>query len=221
MGKTMGHQDKRDALLEVVFHSSFQRGRFDLSSGKKSDFYLDGKQTTLTGKGLLLIAEVLLEEAMNSEVDSIGGLAVGADPIIGSVLALSAIKGYPLRGFMVRKRRKPHGSQKIVEGPIRKGDRVIIIDDVITTGGSSYKAIKAVEDLGCEVVKIISLVDRNEGGRQRFERMGYDYRPLITIEDIFRLEKAVHQKHKTAGPLSSHTESRLATGSLSNVALIV
>jgi orotate phosphoribosyltransferase len=190
MGKTMSHQEKRDALLEVVFRSSFQRGRFKLSSGRESDFYLDGKQTSLSWEGALLIAEILLEEAIKSKADSIGGLAIGADPLIGSVLALSALKGHPLRGFIVRKEgRKDHGSQRLIEGPIRKGDRVIIVEDVITTGGSAYKAVEAVEELECEVVKIISLVDRNEGGRQFFESKAYDYHPIITMDDIFKLEK--------------------------------
>lgn len=219
MANTTSQQDKRHALLEVVYRSSFQRGRFRLSSGKESDFYLDGKQTTLTGGALLLVAEILLEEAIDSKVDSIGGLAIGADPIIGSVLTLGAARGYAFRGFIVRKKAKEHGTGKLVEGPVKKGDRVIVVDDVVTTGGSAYDAVMAVEELGCKVVKIISLVDRNEGGRERFKRNGYDYRPIIRIEDIFGLEEALHNKHKTGLSLNSDTEFQTPSALLSDVPL--
>ena len=187
----MKGETKRDALLKVIFHSSFKRGKFKLSSGRESDFYLDAKQTTLIGKGSLLVAEMLLDEVISADVDAIGGPTIGADPMIGSVLTLSAIKAHPLRGFIVRKEVKEHGTQKRIEGPIKKGDRVIIVEDVITTGASAYKAVKAVEDLQCEVAKVIPLVDRDEGGRAFFQKKGYDYCPLITMEDIVAFEKAL------------------------------
>lgn len=200
MSKRTGGQGARNALLELVFRASFQRGSFMLSSGRESSFYLDGKQTTLSPEGSLLIAEILLEEAVNSEVDSIGGLAIGADPIIGSVLTLGAIRGIPIRGFIVRKEgRKKHGTQSLIEGPIKRHDRVIIIDDVITTGGSALKAVEAVEELQCKVIKVISLIDRNQGGKERFESRGYDYQPIITIDEIFRFEKSLQEDGKTPG----------------------
>jgi len=207
MGVAMNSQAKRDALLKVVFHSSFQRGRFKLSSGRESDFYLDAKQTTLVGESSLLVAEILLDEVINSKIDSIGGLAIGADPIIGSVLPVSALKGYPLRGFIVRKEGpKGHGLRRLIEGAIKEGDRVIIVDDVITTGASAYEAVKAVEKIQCKVVKVIPLIDRNEGGRELFEMKGYDYSPLITIEEIVKFEKAVQTKDKNGVSSGSHQE---------------
>ena len=189
--KKMNSQTKKDALLKVLFHASFKRGKFKLSSGRESDFYLDAKQTTLVGEGSLLVAEMLLDEVVNADIDAIGGLTIGADPIIGSVLTISAVKAYPLRGFIVRKEVKEHGTQRLIEGPIKKGDRVIIVEDVITTGASAYKAVKAVEDVSCKVVKVIPLVDRDEGGRGFFEEKGYDYCPLITMEEIVTFEKAL------------------------------
>lgn len=187
----MKEETDRDMLLKVIFHASFKRGKFTLSSGRQSDFYLDVKQTTLVGEGSRLVAESLLHEVISAQIDAIGGLTIGADPIIGSVLTLSAIKGHPLRGFIVRKAAKAHGTQKLIEGPIRKGDRVIIVEDVITTGASAYQAVKAAEDLQCKVVKVIPVVDRDEGGRAFFEEKGYDYCPLITMKDIVTFEKAV------------------------------
>ena len=185
-------QAKRDALLKLVFHACFKRGRFKLSSGKESDFYLDAKQITLVAEGSLLVAEILADEVIKAEIDSIGGLALGADPIVGSVLPVSAQKGHPLRGFIVRKEgQKGHGTQRLIEGAIREGDRVIIVDDVITTGSSAYRAVEAVEQIQCKVVKVVPIIDRNEGGREFFENKGYDYSPVITIEEIFRFEKAV------------------------------
>jgi orotate phosphoribosyltransferase len=191
MTKKMNNQRQKDALLKVLFHASFKRGKFRLSSGRESDFYLDAKQTTLRSEGSLLVAEMLLDEALNADIDAIGGLTIGADPIIGSVLTLSAVKAHALRGFIVRKEVKEHGTQRLIEGPIKKGDRVIIIEDVVTTGASAYKAVRAVEDVPCEVVKVIPLVDRDEGSRGFFEKKGYDYSPLITMEDIVGFEKAL------------------------------
>ena len=183
----MNKKAKKDALLNFVFKYSFQRGDFQLSSGKKSDFYIDIKQTTLDPRGSLLVAEILLDQLISSKVSSIGGLTIGADPIIGSVVTLSAQRGYPVAGFIVRKEPKRHGLHRLIEGKIAEGDRVIIIDDVITTGNSAYKAVQAVEELKCEVVKIIPVVDRDEGGRAFFEDKGYDYHPILTIKEIFAL----------------------------------
>jgi len=192
--------------LKVLFHASFKRGKFMLSSGRESDFYLDAKQTTLVGEGSLLVAEVLLDEVINARIDAIGGLTIGADPIIGSVLTLSAMKGLPLRGFIVRKETKEHGTQKLIEGPIKQGDRVVIVEDVMTTGASAYRAVKAVEDIQCKVVKVIPLVDRDEGGREFFQMKGYDCCPLITMKEIVKFEKALRKKPKNSVSSSSHSE---------------
>lgn len=177
----------KNDLLEFVFKHSFQRGQFKLTSGKFSDFYLDMKQTTLDSEGSFLIAKLLVDKVVENKADSIGGLMIGADPIIGSVITLGFLQDCHIRGFIVRKVEKSHGLNKLIEGKIRENDQVIIIDDVATTGSSLYKAVQAVEALNCKVVKILPIVDRNEGGRELFKN--YDYDPLIKIEEIFNLEK--------------------------------
>lgn len=178
----------KNDLLKFVFKHSFKRGKFKLTSGKFSDFYLDMKQTTLDPEGSLLIAELLVNKVLKSKADSIGGLMIGADPIIGSVITFGFLQDYHIRGFIVRKQEKKHGLNKLIEGKIREDDRVIIVDDVSTTGSSLYQAVQAAEDLNCKVVKVIPIVDRNEGGRDFFNNKGYDYDPLIKIEEIFNLE---------------------------------
>jgi len=175
-------------LLQFVFKHSFQRGKFQLASGKFSDFYLDIKQTTLDPKGSLLITNLLIQKVIESKAHSIGGLMIGADPIIGSVITLGFLQNYYIRGFIVRKQEKEHGLNKLIEGKIRERDRVLIVEDVATTGSSAYKAVQAAEELNCKVVKVIPIVDRNEGGRDFFNNKGYDYDPIIKIEEIFNLE---------------------------------
>ncbi len=182
---------KYNVLLDFVFRHSFKRGVFRLSSGKESSFYLDMKQTTLDPDGSLLVAENVLDKISNSKVDSIGGLTIGADPIIGSVITLAAMKGFKPMGFIVRKKPKGHGLHRAIEGKLKKGDRVIIIDDVITTGGSAFKAIEVVENLGCKVIKVMPIVDRDEGGREFFNEKGYVYEPVINIKDIFQYEEKI------------------------------
>lgn len=179
-----------DELKRIIFINSFERGCFILTSGKTSNFYLDVKQTTLDPKGSMLISLLLIKKIIENNIQSIGGPIIGADPIIGSVITLNRLKNCRnTRGFMVRKEEKKHGKNKLIEGRIKEYDRVMVVDDVSTTGKSLYKAIYAVERIGCEVIKVVSVVDRNEGGRGLFKNLGYDYEPLVKIEDIFELEK--------------------------------
>lgn len=192
----MTNAGPKKALLDFVFKHAFLRGRFELSSGKISDFYLDAKQATMDPAGALLVAEAYLEKARACEADAIGGLMIGADPIVGAVVCLSGLRGYPIRGFIVRKKVKGHGRQRRIEGKIQQGDRVIVIDDVVTTGGSAMEAVQAVETQGGKVIKVVPLIDRNEGGRQCFK--DYDYDPIIMIEDIFERE-ALESEQGAAG----------------------
>lgn len=210
----MSNQRQHETLLGFVFEHSFLRGKFKLASGKESEFYLNAKKTTLDPEGSRLVAETFLEEAKNCEVDSIGGLEIGAVPIVSSVVSLSAHRGYPVRGFIVRKKRKKHGTQELVEGRIEKNDRVIVIDDVITTGTSAYQAVEEVLKVGCQVIKVISLIDRNEGGRELFRERGFEYQPIITIEEIFQYEKAAYAKPGKVVGLTSSEKSDTAMGVL-------
>ena len=174
---------KRERLYELLKSQSFVFGDFTLTSGAKSSYYFDGKMVTLCPEGAYLAACLVTDIAAQSEADAIGGPIIGADPIVGAVAAVSFEKGSPIKAFMVRKEPKKHGKKKWIEGPLKEGDKVIIIDDVITTGGSIIDAIKKVEEFGCRVVKVVALVDRLEGGRQNLEKDGYE------LESLFRADE--------------------------------
>lgn len=179
----MNEQELKEALLKAIQEKALRRGDFTLASGKKASFYLDGKQVTLDPQGLFLTAKVILNMLHGIKVDAVGGPTMGADPIAAAVALLSSQTGRPLRAFIVRKEAKSHGTQKMVEGPaIQKGDHVVMLEDVITTGGSVLKAIKDVEALGAKVVRTICLVDRNEGARETLDAYGYS--PIFTLEDL-------------------------------------
>lgn len=174
----------RSRLLEILKEKSLMFGDFKLSSGARSNYYIDGKKTTLDPEGLSLIAEIILDMVKDDKIDAIGGPTLGADSIVGAVTSLSFCKNRPIKGFIVRKEPKAHGTGNKIEGPLEKGSRVVIVEDVVTTGSSIIKAIDAVKELGCNVVRIISIVDREQGARQRFEEMGLLYTPLFTLTDL-------------------------------------
>lgn len=176
--------DNRERLLQLLKEKALRFGEFVLASGKKSDYYINGKLISLDPEGLYLLSEIILEKIKDDKVDAVGGMTLGADPMVGGVISLAGQRGLPLRGFIVRKERKDHGTESQVEGTLRKGDRVVIVEDVSTTGGSSLKAIKVVEALGCQVVKVIALVDRDEGTKETFARGEYEFEPIFTTSDL-------------------------------------
>jgi len=159
--------DYLQRLKRRLREKSLFRGEVTLSSGKKSDYYMDCRLTTLDPEGSVLVGHSILEflAAKGIRAEAIGGMSIGADPVVTSVVALSYLQGRPLRGFLVRKERKEHGMQKRIEGigsvPVRD---VVIVDDVCTTGKSTFEAIEAAEAEGMKVVAVISVVDREEGG---------------------------------------------------------
>jgi orotate phosphoribosyltransferase len=174
----------RQELQAYLLEHSLQFGEFTLTSGRKSDYYIDGRRTTLRSRGVYLVAKLLLDELRGLEVDAIGGPTLGADPVIGAVIALAALEGMPLVGFLIRKEPKRHGMQQLIEGPLQHGMRVALFDDTVTTGGSLKHAIEQVEAAGCRVVKVFAIVDRQEGARQNFERWGYPFHPFFTIDEL-------------------------------------
>ena len=176
--------DNRERLLQLLKEKALRFGEFVLASGKRSDYYINGKLISLDPEGLYLLSEIILEKIKDDKVNAIGGMTLGADPMVGGVITLAGQRGLPLRGFIVRKERKNHGTESQVEGSLRKGDRVVIVEDVSTTGGSSLKAIKVVEELGCQVVKVIALLDRDEGSGENFSRGGYEFEPIFTTSDL-------------------------------------
>ena len=175
----------REALVALFRHKALKFGDFTLASGRKAKYYLDGKQVTLNPTGSQLVAEGILDALDNGPMpQAVGGMSIGADPITTAVVIMSAIRGTPLCGFMVRKESKGHGTNQFIEGPVNPGDEVIILEDVVTTGGSSLQAIERVEAFGMKVLRVIAIIDRMEGGSEAFERRGYKFSSLLTIRDF-------------------------------------
>ena len=174
----------KQALKDLFQERALKFGDFTLASGKKAKYYLDGKQITLHSRGLQLVSEGLLELIDGGNVDAVGGMSIGADPIVAGILSAAAIKNQDLLGFLVRKESKGHGTNKYVEGPVQTGMKVVIVEDVVTTGGSSILAVERVKDFGCEVVQVLSIIDRMEGGAKAFADLGLAFDSLLTIEDF-------------------------------------
>lgn len=174
----------RQKLISLFHERALKFGDFTLASGKKSTYYLDGKQITLHSTGLRLVSEGLLEILKDVNFSAIGGMTIGADPIVGGVLVVAAEQGRSIDGFLVRKEPKGHGTQRYIEGPVRPGTKVVVIDDVVTTGGSSIQAVERIVEFGCEVVCVVGIVDRKEGGAANFKAKGLPFRSLLSIEDF-------------------------------------
>ncbi len=172
----------RARLREIIAEKSFREGEFTLSSGRKSDVFFNLKPTMLDPEGLNLIADCVLEELQAHDAAYIGGLLMGAAPILLSVVQKSYFSPRPLKGFWVRKERKAHGMQQIIDGDPGKGDRIVIVEDVTTTGESVLKAVDAMRDRGCDIVCVLTIVDRCEGAPERLRGAGYD---LISIFDRY------------------------------------
>ena len=172
----------RAALHELVRTRALKFGDFTLASGKKSSYYLDGKQVALHAAGLRQIAAGFLELAAGWEFQAVGGMSIGADPLIGACLALS--ERDDLAGVMIRKEAKGHGTGRYLEGPLEPGQTVLIVEDVVTTGGSSLTAIERVRAFGADVCGVAAIVDRLQGGAAAFDRAGVPLRSLFTVKDF-------------------------------------
>ncbi len=175
----------RARLLELVRERAYRDGLdITLASGKKSSFYVNGKKITLHPEGLWLFARLLLEELRKKpEITAIGGLTLGADPIAAAVCALSWQEGQPIEAFLVRKEAKGHGTGSRIEGELSKGQKVAIVEDTVTTGGSSRKAIEAVREVGADPVLVFALVDREDEDAAPF-REEFDLHSVFTLSDL-------------------------------------
>ena len=172
------------ALIALVREKALKFGDFTLASGRRASYYLDCRQITLDSRGATLVAAGMLEQIEDELPDAVGGMAIGADPITGAIITLAGTRGIPLRGVMVRKEAKGHGTGRYVEGPVTAGETVIIVEDVVTTGGSSLKAIERCEQFGLKVQRVLAIVDRMEGGEEAFRARGYNLTSLLSIEDF-------------------------------------
>lgn len=177
-------------LVTLLAERSAKRGQFTLASGKQSEYYIDARLTTMSPEGLSIIGPLGLSALRQSGwgIDAVGGLTLGADPISYAISYASAFTDRPLRAFTVRREPKSHGTQKTIEGPFNSGDRVAVMEDVITTGGSALRAIEAVRAANGIVAGVLALVDREEGGRQAIEAAGV---PVISLVPVSQIIKAL------------------------------
>lgn len=175
-----------DYLIELLATRSARRGVFTLASGRQSTLYIDARLTTMSPEGLLHIGTLGLRALRSSgwDVQAIGGLTLGADPVAYAISYASAGTTVPLRAFTVRKEPKSHGTGKQIEGPFNAGDRVAIVEDVVTTAGSALRAIEAVREAGGLVAGVLAVVDREEGGREVLERAGLPVIALARASEI-------------------------------------
>lgn len=179
--------DTHDQLVTLLATRSARRGHFVLASGRTSELYIDARLTTMSPEGLVLIGQLglaLVRSAFGANVDAVGGLTLGADPVAYAIAYASASSDQPLRAFTVRKEAKAHGTGRQIEGPYRSGDRVVVIEDVITTGGSARKAVDVLRAHGAQVLGILALVDREEGGREALEADGLSVATLTRASEI-------------------------------------
>lgn len=175
----------RQELHALLAGRAFRWGDFVLSSGRRSDFYFDGKQVTLDGRGLFLVATLILARCRELAIDAIGGLTLGADPIAAGVATLSGGSPRPVRGFIVREKPKAHGTGRAIEGPpLNPGDRVALVDDTTTTGHSFVVAQELVSATGAVIIEAIVVVDREEGAREALAERGLSLRALFGRSDF-------------------------------------
>jgi orotate phosphoribosyltransferase len=176
--------NERDRLLELLKTKALELRQVTLSSGRTSDYYIDCKRVTLTPEGAYLAGKIFLE-MIGSEAEAVGGLTLGADPLVASIVVLSHLEGQKMQGLIVRKEPKKHGTMSYVEGPtLQKGARVAVIEDVVTSGASILRAIERIEAAGYQPVQALAIFDRQEGGREALQAKGYRLQSIYTREDL-------------------------------------
>jgi orotate phosphoribosyltransferase len=175
-------------LQQLLIERSVRTGDFILASGKSSSFYVDARMTTMSPEGLALIGPLALDlmEKRGWKPDSVGGLTLGADPVALSI-SRSSVDRLPLvRAFTVRKQAKTHGTGNLIEGPFRPDDKVVVVEDVVTTGKSALQAIDAIGQTGAQILGVLAVVNRNEGGVEAIRARGFETISLVTIDDLLR-----------------------------------
>jgi orotate phosphoribosyltransferase len=185
---TLQADPSREALAALLARRSARRGKFTLSSGRESDLYIDARLTTMSPEGLTLIGILALEAFRDVAwtPDAVGGLTLGADPVSYGIAFASASSDRPIRAFTVRKEPKGHGTQRLIEGPFTAGDRVVVIEDVITTGESALRAVNAISKAGGTILGVLAVVDREEEARGVLQASGIDLLALVTAKQILR-----------------------------------
>jgi orotate phosphoribosyltransferase len=176
-------EQSRERLLDLFVNRAVSFGRFRLASGKESTYYINSKKVLFNSEAVWLLGDVLWDLTMDLNIQAVGGLEVGAIPMATAAALHHHMHGHPVEGFFVRKQAKDHGSQQRVEGVVRPGFRVAVLDDVCTQGNSVLQAVTEVERLGAEVVAVICIVDRLEGASERLSPK-YNFLPIFTLTDL-------------------------------------
>ena len=182
----------KERLGEIILERSFKYSDnppFTLASGRQSNYYFNCKRTTLDPEGMNLIGTIIFDMLKDTDITAAGGLTLGADPIANALAVISYQKGKPIKSFIVRKDAKDHGTKSAIEGSVRPGEKVAIIDDVITTGGSTITAIEQARKAGLSVVMVITLVDREEGGRENIMKHMDNIASILTRTEIMNLRE--------------------------------
>ena len=174
----------RQVLLDLIVKYAYVEGDFTLSSGAKSSYYINCKQVTLRAEGGLALGRLLLQ-LLPKDTSAVAGLTLGADPMVSAVSVVSAYEKRSIPALIIRKKPKGHGTQAYIEGPsLATGARVVVLEDVVTTGGSALTAVERLQDAGYEVSQILSLVDRQQGGGELYQSKGIKFQALFSIEEI-------------------------------------
>jgi orotate phosphoribosyltransferase len=183
-GKRPTSIELRNRLYEIIKEKSFSRGTVTLSSGKQSGFYFDMKPTMLDPEGAKKLAQLILLRLKDTEVERIGGLELGAVPLVAPIAVESFLQGRPIPGFLVRKKIKEHGTQRKIEGEAISGKNVVILEDVTTTGESAMMAVRAAREAGAKVSLVLTIVDREDGADQTFAKAGIPFVKLFTASEF-------------------------------------
>jgi len=184
--------DMKNRLIELIIEKAFKYSEepiFKLVSGRTSNYYFNCKAVTLYPEGMYHIGSIIFDLIKDLDVKGVGGLTLGADPIAYAVAYTSYLRKKPIDAFVVRKTPKTHGTMQWIEGNIKSGDRIVIVDDVITTGKSTIEAITRAKEAGLEIARVIALIDRQEGGREAVEKSGYKLDAIITREEVMEKYK--------------------------------
>ena len=186
------NQDHLAGLAKLLLEKSYREGQFTLASGRTSDYYFDCRVTALSAQGSWLIGNLFNDLLASMDIVGVGGMTLGADPLTTAVTVISFERGRPLHGFLVRKEAKGHGTGQYVEGMgnFRQGDRVVMLEDVVTTGGSLLKACERVRDAGLTIAGVCTVLDRGEGGREALENAGFTLHSLFTRPELVRLGRS-------------------------------
>ena len=173
-------------LRDMVEDKALARGTFRLASGREASYYLDIKQVVLDATGAMLVGRAILDLLRDKGElpDAVGGMSIGADPVTSAVVTMAGVEGVPMKGFLIRKEPKGHGTNRYVEGPVEPGMRVVIVEDVVTTGGSSLVAIDRAVEFGLVVTRVVAVMDRLAGAAGAFGARGIPLDPLLTIRDL-------------------------------------